>query len=82
VKHQGIEDVVSVMSPITGVGIFPNSGVTEFDAAEYVPVPMLFLPATLKIYAVPFVKPVTVTEVAVETVSVKVVQLLPLLLEY
>ena len=52
------------------------------DATEYVPVPMLFLPATLKMYAVPFVKPVTVTDVAVETVSVKVVQLLPLSLEY
>jgi hypothetical protein len=74
--------VVSVISPIIGVGILPNSGVTELDAVEYGPVPILLTAATLNTYAVPFTKPVTVTDVAVETVSVKVVQVLPLSLEY
>ena len=74
--------VVSTMSETTGVGIFPNSGVTELDAVEYSPVPILLTAATLNTYAVPFVKPVTVTDVAVETVSVKVVHVLPLSLEY
>jgi hypothetical protein len=70
------------MSETTGVGTLPNSGVTEFDAVEYGPVPMLLTAATLNTYAVPLTRPVTVTDVAVETVSVKVVQVLPLSLEY
>jgi hypothetical protein len=81
-KHNGITDVVSAMLETIGVGTFPNSGVTEFDAVEYGPVPILLTAATLNTYAVPLTRPVTVTDVAVETVSVKVVQVLPLSLEY
>jgi hypothetical protein len=57
-------------------------GVTELDAVEYGLVPILLTAATLNTYANPFVKPVTVTEVAVETASENVVQFEPLSLEY
>lgn len=36
------------------------AGVTEFDWAEAMPVPAAFVAATVKVYAVPFVRPVTV----------------------
>src|SRR4051812_35351154 len=36
------------------------AGVTVFDAAEAGPVPTEFVAATLKLYAVPFVNPLTV----------------------
>jgi hypothetical protein len=35
-------------------------GVTEFDAADAGPVPMELVAVTVKVYAVPFVRPVTV----------------------
>jgi hypothetical protein len=35
------------------------AGVTEFEAAEAVPVPTALVAVTLKVYAVPFVRPVT-----------------------
>jgi hypothetical protein len=38
----------------------PDVGVTEFDASEAAPVPTLFVAATVNIYDVPFVRPVTV----------------------
>jgi hypothetical protein len=53
-------------------------GVTELLAAEYAPVPTPFTAATLNWYAVPFVRPVTVALVAVETDRVKVVHDPPL----
>jgi hypothetical protein len=65
-----------------GVGILLFSGVTELDAVEYGLVPMLLTAATLNTYATPFVKPVTVTEVEVETDSENVVKVEPLSLEY
>ncbi len=55
---------------------------TELDAVEYGLVPILLTAATLNTYAIPFVKPVTVTEVEVETDSENVVKVEPLSLEY
>jgi hypothetical protein len=56
--------------------------VTELDAVEYGLVPILLTAATLNTYANPFVRPVTVTEVEVETDSENVVKVEPLSLEY
>jgi hypothetical protein len=75
-------EVVSGISKTTGVGTFPNNGVTEFELPENTPVPIVFLAATLNTYAVPLVKPVTVTEVEVDTPSENVVKVEPLSLEY
>ena len=36
------------------------AGVTVFDAADATPVPILLVAVTVKLYAVPFVRPVTV----------------------
>ena len=36
------------------------AGVTELEAEEATPVPTAFVAVTVKVYAVPFVKPVTV----------------------
>ena len=55
---------------------------TELDAEEYALVPIVFTAATLNTYANPFVKPVTVTEVEVDTPSENVVKVEPLSLEY
>jgi hypothetical protein len=52
-------------------------GVALADAEEYVPVPAAFTAATRKTYDVPFVKPVTVADVDVETESLNVVQVEP-----
>jgi hypothetical protein len=38
-------------------------GVTELDCADAGPVPTIFVAATVNVYAVPFVKPVTVAPV-------------------
>jgi hypothetical protein len=38
----------------------PLLGVTEFDGDDGGPVPIAFAGATVKVYAVPFVRPVTV----------------------
>ena len=54
----GIADT-SVGAPGT-VGV-----VTEFDASEVALVPMEFVAVTVKVYAVPFVRPITMTEVPV-----------------
>jgi hypothetical protein len=37
-------------------------GITEFEAADAVPVPIAFVAATLNVYAVPLVRPVTEIE--------------------
>ena len=52
-------------------------GVTALDSDEYVPVPDEFTAAILKVYAVPFVKPVTVALRAVLTPSLNVVHVPP-----
>ena len=60
----------------TDVGAFGTvKGVLDDEFVEYEPVPTVFFAATLNTYAVPFVNPVTVTDVDVETVSTNVVQL-------
>jgi hypothetical protein len=60
----------------TDVGAFGTvKGVLDDEFVEYDPVPTVFFAATLNTYAVPFVNPVTVTDVDVETVSANVVQL-------
>lgn len=58
------------------------SGVTEFELLENTPVPIVFTAATLKTYAVPFERPVTVVEVVVEVPSANVVHVEPPSLEY
>jgi hypothetical protein len=48
-----------VATPMTGApGIV--AGVTLLDAAEAAPVPMALMAVTVNVYAVPFVRPVTV----------------------
>ena len=42
----------------------PTAGVTELDAEEAEPVPALLVAVTVKVYAVPFVRPVTVIGLA------------------
>jgi hypothetical protein len=39
------------------------SGVTALEAVDAVPVPAEFIALTLNVYAVPFVRPVTVVDV-------------------
>jgi hypothetical protein len=66
-------------TPVTAVGA-PGvvNGVTAVDTTEYVPVPAAFTAAIRNVYAVPFVRPVTVHDAVDETESVNVVQLEPL----
>jgi hypothetical protein len=45
--------------PIVGA-LGTVDGVTEFEAAEEVLVPLAFVAVTVKVYAVPLVRPVTV----------------------
>ena len=42
------------------------TGVTELDSDDWALVPMALMAATLKVYAVPLVSPVTVSVVAAE----------------
>jgi hypothetical protein len=51
--------------PVTEVGV-PGTprGVTDPDGAEAVPAPIPLLAVTVKVYAVPFVSPVTVVLVS------------------
>ena len=58
------------------------TGVRAALLVEYAPIPACFVAATRNTYAVPFVKPVTVTDGVAETVSLNVVQFEPLSLEY
>ena len=61
-------------APTTAVGasgtVGPADGVTAAEAAESGPVPAAFVAATVKVYAVPFVRPVTVRVVAAEPVLI------------
>jgi hypothetical protein len=58
------------------------AGVTLEDEADHELVPIEFVAATLKMYAVPLVNPVTVSVVApAASVLDQLVQLVPLLLE-
>ena len=60
--------------PATDVGA-PGTvrGVTEPDAVETVPVPAAFVALTRNVYAVPFVKPVTVALAVVDVPSANTV---------
>jgi hypothetical protein len=51
----------AVAVPMVGApGTVPVAGVTLFDAAEATLVPMALVAVTVKVYAVPFVRPLTV----------------------
>lgn len=58
--------------PETAVGAFGTvAGVTEFDGSEGIEFPSTLVATTVKVYAVPFVRPVTVQVVAPVVVQVK-----------
>ena len=57
-------------------------GMTVAELVEFAPVPAALTAAILKIYEVPFVSPVTVSEVDVLMLSLNVVQVAPLFDEY
>ena len=75
--------VLAVLIVTTDVEI--NAGASGVAGAEFADgrlEPTAFLAITLITYAVPLVSPVTVHEVAIDTGSVNVVHVEPLLLEY
>ena len=61
-----VQDTVAVVSP--AVAETPEAvpgtpeGVTELDADEALPEPLALVAVTVKVYAVPLVRPVTVQE--------------------
>jgi hypothetical protein len=58
-------------------------GVAEVDVDEFAPLPATFLASTRNTYAVPFVNPVTITDVVVEVVfAAHAVHVDPLFDEY
>ena len=63
----GVADTVAIIKLVTNSVGAPGTraGVTEFDASEDRLVPLEFVAVTVKVYAVPLVRPVTVSEVAV-----------------
>ena len=58
------------------------TGVVDDEFDEYEPVPLALVAATRNRYAVPLVKPVTVTDVAVDVPSTNVVHVEPAFDEY
>jgi len=64
-----VKDIVACALPAMAVPIVGEpgvvAGVTLLDAAEAVPVPRVLVAFTVKVYAVPFVSPVTVIGLAV-----------------
>ena len=75
-------DAAAVSATTIGLGGEGTvAGVTEDDVAV-APVPKAFVALTRNVYAVPFVRPVTVAEAAVDTPSVNVVHVVPELDEY
>lgn len=74
-----VEVVVAtvVVVVLGGGGIVVVCRVTGSDALDTVPVPAALTAMTRNVYCVPFVKPVTVALVAVDTPSTKVVQVVP-----
>ena len=67
------EAVIPVIVGAPGV----VTGVTEDDAVETVPVPAVLVALTRNVYAVPFVKPVTVAEADVDVPSANTVYVVP-----
>jgi hypothetical protein len=59
--------------PLTPVGapgtVAGAEGVTADEAADCTPVPTALIAATVNVYAVPFVNPVTVNDVAADPVN-------------
>ena len=72
---------VAVVVPNVGVNA-GASGVAGAELADAGLEPTAFLATTWITYAVPLIRPVTMDEVAVDTGSVNVVHVAPLLLEY
>ena len=71
--------------PVMAVSVVGGPGVLTVVAltvAEGVPVPAAFTAATLNVYVVPVLSPVTVADVAVEVPSANVVHVVPLSDEY
>ena len=81
VKSGGNDGGTGVKSGGNDGGTTGATGVTGLEVDENEPCPPTLIAATLKLYVKPFVRPVTVVEVEVDTPSVKVVQEPPLLLE-
>ena len=54
----------TAVTPVGAAGTVGAMGVTAFDAALAAPVPTLLVAATLKVYAVPLVRPDTIVDVA------------------
>lgn len=48
---------------VGAIGKFPTNGVIEFEALDAELLPTLFVAVTVKVYPVPFVRPVTLHEV-------------------
>ena len=71
--------MLAVVLPPVAVGVVGMPGTVagvEETTLLKLPCPTLFTAATSKLYALPFVSPVTVAEVPVETPSAKIVQVL------
>ena len=70
VTDGAVHDTVTCPSPATTPtpdgGPGGPAGITETDGADAGPVPTAFTAATMNVYAVPFVNPVTVPDVAGE----------------
>jgi hypothetical protein len=70
-----VNDTLACASPFVAVPIVgaPGTvdGVTELEAELARPVPLALVAVTVKVYAVPLVRPVTVIGLAVELVPVK-----------
>ena len=81
--------VICTVKPVAVLVVAPNvgvnaaaSGVAGAELADGRLIPTAFLAITLMTYAVPLVRPVTVRDGTVDTGSVNVVHVKPLLLEY
>ena len=57
-------------------------GATDVDQVDAVPTPTLLIALTRKMYCVPFVNPVIEADVALDVPSAKIVQEVPLFVEY
>jgi hypothetical protein len=66
----------------TAIGVNDITAGVTLPLVANGPFPLAFTAATRKMYAVPFVSPVTVALAAVDAACENVVQVLPLLLEY
>jgi hypothetical protein len=69
-------------SPTAQFEVQAATGVIDLDEPDALPFPELLAAKTLKIYGVPFARPVTVAVVLVDVPSANVDQLVPELLEY